>query len=111
MKEETIDVVVVRPGEAPTLEKIPNTLEAYQAAVGGGYVQAVGLHLGVNLWCDEDGMAKDLPPNRFVEQLQQFIFGTFFLTGAVDDEGETTSIPEDLVALVVETFALKAGGS
>jgi hypothetical protein len=107
MKNETIEVVVVRPGEEPKVETIPAELEGFQAAVGGGYVQCVPLdHLGVDLWCDEEGKLKGLPPNRHLAEISDTVCGTFFLSGGADEEGHTLGIPPERVAQVMEAFAL-----
>jgi hypothetical protein len=49
-------------GEAPQTIDLPKTLEAMQALVGG-YVELVRMGK-YNVYCNEDGRSKGLPPNR-----------------------------------------------
>lgn len=98
MSTTAIKVVVVRPRQQPTAETIERDLETFQRIVGG-YVQCVPLaSLGVDLWCDEEGRMKNIThENRYVPDLRHFVFGTFFLTGGADAEGETLGLTEGQV--------------
>ena len=42
---------------------VPNTLEAFQAAVGG-YIEVVGLDANAALVCNKEGKLTGLPANR-----------------------------------------------
>jgi hypothetical protein len=66
-KQEKISVIVIRVGEAPKEEWIPNTLEAVQELVGG-YIESVSLVLPnpFALLVNEEGLLRSLPPNRMV---------------------------------------------
>ena len=63
-----VRVIVFRPTAAPVMEWIPDTLDGMQALVGEGapdgraYVQHVPLG-DLDLYCAEDGIALNLPPN------------------------------------------------
>jgi hypothetical protein len=103
-----IEVVVVKPDEAvPKLELIENDLETFQQTVGGGYVECVSLQLWgrqLDLWCDDEGLLKGLPPNRPLPELRQWIHGTFFITGAANLKGDSTSVPSALIPMVIDRF-------
>jgi hypothetical protein len=103
-----IEVVVVKADDpVPKLELIENDLETFQQTVGGGLVQCVPLHCGgrlLNLWCDEEGLLKGLPPNRPVLELRQWIHGTFFITGQTSRGGDSTSVPSALIPWVIDRF-------
>ena len=59
-----IDILTVRVGEPLKQEKIANTLEAFQALVGG-YIEVVHTSVpGLVLVCNEEGMLNELPFNR-----------------------------------------------
>lgn len=61
-KVNTIRVLVYRPGEPSKVEDLQNTLEAWQALVGG-YVESVPLGDGICLLCNEEGKGQGLAPN------------------------------------------------
>ena len=60
-----IQVLKVEPGRAPEMVTMSNTLEAFQAAVGG-YIETVGLDANATLICNEEGKLTGLPANRQV---------------------------------------------
>ena len=60
-----IKVLKVAPGQAPERITMPNTLEAFQEAVGG-YIETVGLDANAVLVCNEEGKLSGLPANRQV---------------------------------------------
>lgn len=62
MKYKTIRVIVKLPGEEAHSEIIPNTLQAFQNAVGG-YIETVTITGDLIVICDEDGRLKKLPYN------------------------------------------------
>lgn len=80
---EQIRVLKVEPGRAPEKVTMPNTLEAFQAAVGGD-IEAVGLDTGACLVCNELGKLTGLPANRRVNG--EPIAGTFLIVGCADGE-------------------------
>lgn len=97
---EQIRVLKVEPGAVPEVVTLPNTLEAFQAGVGG-YIETLGLDYGVFLICNEEGKLIDLPANRQVGS--DTIAGTFFVTGETD--GEFCSLPDTEIAHYMEQFA------
>lgn len=100
MNEETSIVLKVEPGAAPEIITIPNTLEAFQAAVGG-YIEAVGLDCGICLLCNEEGKLIGLPANR--QAGGDTIAGTFLVVGEAD--GDFCSLSDEDAARYAEQFA------
>lgn len=70
------------------------TLEEMQKAVGG-LVQVIGLRSGVDLWVNEEGLIRKLPPTVVVEderrRIHHILVGPVVATRS-DREGETTSL-------------------
>ncbi len=97
---ENIRVLRIAPGMAPEDVTMPNTLEAFQEAVGG-YIEAVGLDANATLVCNEEGKLIGLPANRQVGG--DIIAGTFLVVGAED--GEFCSLSDADTAHYAEQFA------
>lgn len=63
MSEKNIRVIIKEPGKEPREDQsFPNTLEAFQKAVGG-YIEAVAVSHHVVLICNEEGRLIGLPEN------------------------------------------------
>lgn len=61
-----MDVILKRPGRAPEVVQLDNTLEALQAAVGG-YIETVTIAADVCFICNEEGRLLGMPYNgRFL---------------------------------------------
>jgi hypothetical protein len=83
-KEAQILVIVKEPGKAPRVEPLfDNTLEAFQAAVGG-YIETVTLAANLVLICNEEGRIRGLPYNCSVDSCP--FFGTVLVVGVKRDE-------------------------
>ena len=95
-----IQVLKIVPGQAPETVTMPNTLDAFQAAVGGD-IEAVGLDANAILVCNEAGKLIGLPANR--ELNGDIIAGTFLVVGA--EEGEFCSLSDADAAHYAEKFA------
>ena len=80
---EQIRVLKVEPGKAPEEITMSNTLEAFQAAVGGD-IEAMGLDSDACLICNELGKLIGLPANRRVNG--EPIAGTFLIVGCADGD-------------------------
>ena len=76
---EQIHVLKFEPGKAPEEVTMPNTLEAFQSAVGG-YIETLELDSGAVLVCNEEGKLMGLPANRQVGG--DAIAGTFLIAGS-----------------------------
>lgn len=89
----TIRILLFPVGGPPETRDIDGSLESMQAVVGGGYIQFVPVAQGLDLVCDEEGKLNGALPNRVVPELNDVIFGPFFVS-ASDDEGEARSLSE-----------------
>mgnify|MGYP001029427075 CR=1 FL=1 len=95
-----IKVLKVAPGQTPERITMPNTLEAFQEAVGG-YIETVGLDTSAVLICNEEGKLAGLPANRQVGG--DTIAGTFLIVGAED--GDFCSLSDGAAAHYAGRFA------
>lgn len=84
-------VVVCRPGEEPAVEYVSGW-RGTKALLGGAHLEVVRLG-PYEILCDEDGLRKELPPNR------AGIVGTFVVTHLRDPD--LTSLTEDEVEEVL----------
>ena len=98
--QEQIRVLKFEPGKAPEEVTMPNTLEAFQSAVGG-YIETLGLDSGAVLICNEEGKLMGLPANRQVGG--DIIAGAFLIAGSVD--GEFCSLTDEDAARYSREFA------
>lgn len=79
-----IKIIVKRVGEAPTIDYIPNTLDALKKLVDG-YIETVTLAQNIVVICNRDGKLIGLPYNCKVCNLK--FCGTIVFVG-VDETGE-----------------------
>lgn len=98
--QEQLRVLKFEPGKTPEEITMPNTLEAFQTAVGGD-IEAVGLDSGTVLICNEEGKLMGLPANRQVGG--DTIAGTFLIAGSAD--GEFCSLSDEETARYAREFA------
>lgn len=70
--EAQLLAIVKEPGQAPRVEPLfPNTLEAFQEAVGG-YIETVTICSDLVLIVNEEGRLRGLPFNEYVCGLDLF---------------------------------------
>lgn len=103
-----VRVIVVHPLAAPSVEMLEDSAEALQGAVGGYFevhriVASIPGYPGMGeraaLYCNEDGRSRDLPVNRYVAHLDDWIRGTFVLaSSAVSPTGEMVSFTDEQIA-------------
>ena len=91
-REETIRVLVKRPGAVPEMQNIPNTLEAMQGIVGG-HIENVQLFSDLSCVCDEEGRLKGYPPCCTICGVD--FVGTVLLVGTDQRRSEYCSVPFD----------------
>ena len=96
---EQIRVLKVEPGRPPEEITMPNTLKAFQAAVGG-YIEVLDLGGDAVLVCNEEGKLMGLPANRQV--CGDAIAGTFLVAGSAD--GEFCSLSDEDAAYYAKEF-------
>lgn len=90
-------------------EHVDNTgLMSMQDAVGG-YIEHVAINSEVSMFVNEEGRLLELPINHFATlvfasayQTHDTIHGDVVFTGATDDEGNETDVPETVVAHFIE---------
>lgn len=97
---EQLRMLKFEPGKAPEEVTMPNTLEAFQTAVGGD-IEAVGLDSGAVLICNEEGKLMGLSANRQVGG--DTIARTFLIAGSAD--GEFCSLSDEDTARYGREFA------
>ncbi len=98
--QEQIRALKFEPGKAPEEITMPNTLKAFQTAVGG-YIEVLGLDSDAVLICNEEGKLLGLTANRRVGG--DTIAGTFLIAGAAD--GEFCSISDGDAVYYAQQFA------
>lgn len=107
----TVTAVVVPPGfdEPAYRHEFSGSLDEYQQVVGG-LIEATDVDaLGCTLWSNEEGLLLQLPPNYIATEFLYnhaphhlgitFLVGTVYITGGTDEEGETLSVPQDVLEL------------
>ena len=100
-KQKTIRILVVEPNELPIVREIPNELAAMQRVVDGLIeVFPVGIAGAVGV-CNEEGLLRGLPFNRFVPATGGVIVGTFFIAG---DGVNFRSLTPQQIARAMELF-------
>lgn len=92
-----MQVVIKRPGEAPAVMDIPNTLEALQEAVGG-YIETVTVAEDLCLICNEDGRLLRLEPNCTI--LGVDFVGPVLAVGVRGDD--FTGISDEYIPLIIQ---------
>lgn len=104
---KTLTVVVQKPGEVASVAQMENSLDAMQAIVGGwiervhGY--ATGLPNGVDIYANENSkMTAGFPPNVWLFDKQDQIWGTFFIVGVDDSTGEYRSLTANELSEAVQ---------
>lgn len=77
---------MVEPGQYARITEIEDTLEAKQAAVGGGLITcAYPWEEAVCIVANDEGLINGMPYNRYVENYQ-VIAGPFFVCGLTEDD-------------------------
>lgn len=129
--KKRINVLRVNVGQRPTVEEIDNRLDDMQAIVSG-YIECLPLPGGIDLWLNEEGALIPLPVNFLVPAVApmpppdcSFIVyaspglarpgerGVHIIHGDVffarhDDEGETISLTDADIKMLMQTFAERA---
>lgn len=98
----TMRILLIRPGKRPEVKVIPHTLEEMQKTVGG-YIQATYPWDDlIGLICDEDALAK--PEQQWNRKINDdmAIKGPFFLCGL--GEEDFTDFPEELIDKYTKRF-------
>lgn len=96
------------------VDRIDGSLVSMQALVGG-WVEAVDFEVGgvqATLWLNEEGKLEGLPVNAFATALVAHrimpgdrIVGNVFISGGVDDEGESLGLTNAQVDALLSKMA------
>jgi hypothetical protein len=94
-KTKLLKIVFYGVGKAPEVREIEDSLDAFKAQIGGGWIEAVNLYqrlgpraLDLYAICDEEGLLKNMPHNRLD------IHGDFFVT-RVNAKGDNITMTDD----------------
>lgn len=102
-KQKSILVVIKEPGKAPYVEPcFPNTLEAFQKAVGG-YIETLTLCEDLVLVINEEGLLQGLPWNCKV--CGQPLVGR--VVAVATEQDEFASIPKRFIPMVLRLFEVE----
>lgn len=102
----TLNAVIVDPDGTVRKTQIENTLDAFQAVVGG-YIEGV---FGENctIYVNEEGILQSLPYNQsatlFAARfcgLDRLLFGTALIVGPGDSEGTDTDVHESVISYYI----------
>ncbi len=97
-QDNTIEVLIVEPGQYPHMERIGSELASLQKAVGGDIDAAYYFDDPVALICHEEGKINGLPLNRTIRgtdgEIMDIIAGKFFICGL--GEEDFASLPKEL---------------
>ena len=93
-------ILVVSPGERPSVREICGDLASMQAVTGGPIQALYPFEAPVALVCHEEGKLLGLPLNRALYDeetgaVYDVIAGTFFLCGAPPEAEDFTSLTEE----------------
>lgn len=117
--DDTMKVLVIPVDTDPIEEQFDKEIEYtwIKEAIGGGWLEAVYPTDAVTLWCDEEGKLKSLPPNPTATWLWWFLqpeargrdvlHGTVVVTGGIDGEGSSMSVPTLLVDLMINVVGVQ----
>jgi hypothetical protein len=116
-----IKALIITAQGAVSVQEIERSLESFQGIVGG-YIEGVDLPESSlfrdappgRIYCNEDGKVKGLPRNAKASKLcdmagvglmdGDYLVGTVLILGEVDEEGEDTSIPDELAAAIQDAI-------
>ena len=101
-------VIITTEGKKSLVEfDFGNSYQILSDAVGG-MIECVGLE-GVDLWCNENGIAEGLSLNMIASAIYSDAFnagnailGNVIITGSCDAEGETLGLTDEQVAYWLE---------
>lgn len=100
---QKLKAVIVEPDGTHRSTEIDNTLGAFQAAIGGGYIQGV-FGADATMYVDEEGLLKHLPLNALATEFAQHVLGAgvvlcgpALILGPGDGEGNDTDVRPSVV--------------
>ena len=112
MSDESMKVLLVKPGEYAREAEIGSSLEDMQQAVGGWIEEYMPFDDDVALVCNEEGKLHGLDLNRAIYsddgQIMDIIAGDFFVCYAPIESENFLSLPEDLMSKYEKKFRKNA---
>lgn len=96
-------VIIKRPGQRPEVSEIASGYQSIKAIIGGWFERAM-TGPDVFVYCDEDGLSKDLPMNLVRPSDGSAIVGTVVAVGVVGDDER--SLTERETALWLATLSV-----
>ena len=109
-REETMKVLLVKPGEIARQVELGGSLEDMQQAVGGYIESYMPFEDEVALVCNDEGKMNGLPLNRGIRddngEIIDVICGDFFICYAPIGSEYFHSLPDDLMEKYEEQFRL-----
>ena len=101
-ENNTMRILLIRPGKRPEVKVIPHTLEEMQKTVGGCIQATYPWDDLIGLICDEDALTKpEQQGNRKIND-DMAIKGPFFLCGL--GEEDFTDFPKELIDKYMKLF-------
>jgi len=102
--DNIIEAVIIEPGGEVRVEQLQRGCEPLQRLVGGWIEAVYSDTADLTFWINEEGKLIGLEPNMLGTacwlgtnvDANDTLCGTVVITGGVDDEGETLTIPADL---------------
>ena len=85
-QKKEMQVLIVRPGEYAKRATIDGTLESMQHLVGGMIEVVYPWEERAVIVCNDEALLLNMKPNRFVAEIQEPIFGFFFVCGLGDGD-------------------------
>lgn len=102
-------VLVITPEGKASKVEIADTLKAKQDLVGG-LIQPLDLTLDTTMWVNEEGILMGLPFNYLATEFASLwyngvhLFGTAFITGGIDEDGNTMSLKEEYADYFIQQY-------
>jgi len=105
---EKISVLLISPKEYPKVIEIENTLESMQKVVEGNIEEYMPFDDEVAIVCNEEGKYNGMLPNRAIysddKEMQDIIFGQFFVCYAPIESENFMSLTDDMIEKYSEKF-------
>jgi hypothetical protein len=107
MKKNVIRIVVMEVACEPRVKMIKNTLEAFQAEVGG-LIEPVEFHRSIHdsvIYVNEEGLLESLPLNCVWNG--HYLHGNLFISKS-NEEGENVGLTEEEAQKAIKLLTEKA---
>ena len=100
-----IRVLLIKPGENPSVVEVEDRLKSHQELVDG-YIKMVHLTQDVALLCNEEGKIREMKPNRHFNLpfFKDIVCGNIVIVGINNETGEFDSLTAEQVAHFTDVF-------